>query len=71
MLNTAQIEAAETVKEAATRVAQLEKELAMLAFAQPHLSGIPARHNMLRIADKADDLRVWQALLDVNQRLLQ
>jgi len=47
------------------RVIRLSRELAMLRKAQQHLSGIPARHNLLRIAEREDELRTLTYLLDL------
>lgn len=38
------------------RAPALRRELGMLRMAQAHLSGIPARHNAARIAERASEL---------------
>ena len=47
------------------RIAQLTKEIGMLRQAQRHLSGIPARHNAIRIAER-EDLRATLEILVAN-----
>ena len=67
--------AAETMK-AITEINQdiarakvLRRELAMLRSAQSHLRGIPARHNLARIAERADELNTLSFLIDHADRV--
>ena len=51
------------------RAAVVRRELAMLRAAQPHLRGIPARHNLTRIAAHADELNTLDMLIELTERI--
>ena len=50
------------------RIAELTKELGMLRKAHSHLSGIPARHNAIRIAEREDLLATLKLLVELSER---
>lgn len=50
------------------RIAVLSRELGMLRKAHGHLSGIPARHNAIRIAEREDLLATLTYLVELNER---
>ena len=51
------------------RAGVLRRELAMLRAAQPHLRGIPARHNLTRIAAHTDELNTLAVLIELTDRI--
>lgn len=53
------------------RVAVLRREIGMLRQAQSHLSGIPARHNLLRIAERQDLLATLDALVALGPECME
>jgi len=56
------------VAEISARVAVLRRELGMLRNAHAHLSGIPARHNALRIAERESELDTLRLTLELYGR---
>ncbi len=50
------------------RIQVLRRELSMLRTAQAHLSGIPARHNLQRIAEREDELQTIAYMLSLYER---
>ncbi len=57
------------IAEDQARARVVRRELAMLRAAQPHLSGIPARHNLARIKSHTDELNTLAILIDLTERL--
>lgn len=57
MLNT-------TKPAAIARIETLQREIALLNIAQPHLHGIPARHNTLRLLERAQELETLLYAVD-------
>jgi len=51
------------------RAKVLRRELAMLRSAQPHLRGIPALHNLTRIAEREDELNTLAFLIEHADRV--
>ena len=56
------------VRQDAARIAVLVREIGMLRQIQTHLGGIPARHNLQRIAEREDELQTLRFLLDLYER---
>jgi hypothetical protein len=50
------------------RAKVLTREIGMLKQAQPNLRGIPARHNLIRIEEREDELRSLNFLLALYER---
>jgi hypothetical protein len=51
------------------RASVLRKEISMLNKAQSHLRGIPARHNLVRISERENELQSIVAHLDFIDRV--
>lgn len=47
----------------------LRREIGMLKQVQPNLSGIPARQNLQRIAEREDELQTLACLIDLTERV--
>jgi hypothetical protein len=57
------------IKQDYARADVVRRELAMLRAAQPHLRGIPARHNLARIAAHTDELNTLAMLIELTDRM--
>lgn len=55
-------------EDTAERIAILTREIGMLEQVQPHLHGIPARHNRTRIADRKEQLATWLYVAELERR---